>query len=135
MSNRVMQCKQCGRIFQSFGPNICAVCAEELDGSFQKVKNYLFDHPQANVIDICQGTDVAEKVVLYFLKEGRLAIDGSGLLECDRCGEPISKGRFCPKCQVMFEKELDRVAVKPKQEDAFDRHSGLGKMHFNHGKE
>ena len=135
MSSRVMQCKQCSRIFQSYGPNICPVCAEELDKSFQKVKNYLFEHPQANVIDICNGTDVSEKTVLYFLKEGRLAVDGMSFLECDRCGEPISKGRFCSRCQAMFEKELDRVATKPKQEGALDGRSGLGRMHFDYRKE
>jgi predicted amidophosphoribosyltransferase len=132
MSGRVTQCKNCRRIFQSLGSEFCPNCADEMDANFQKVKNYVYDHPQTNVVDISEGTGIAEKTVLYFLKEGRLSMgDEASGLECEMCGKPITGGRFCKVCQNMFASAFKSVSPQQeKQEDADTDKSTLGKMHF-----
>ncbi len=132
MNGKVSQCKNCRRIFQSLGAEFCPNCAEEMDASFQKVKNYIYDHPHANVLDISEGTGIAEKMVLYFLKEGRLSMgDESCGLECEMCAKPISAGRFCKSCQSMFQSAFSKVSPNPaRQESAQQDKNTLGKMHF-----
>jgi flagellar operon protein (TIGR03826 family) len=139
MSTDVRQCRECGRIFNTLGSDTCPACAEELDESFRKVKNYLYDHPTANVVEISKGTEVPEKTVLHFLKEGRLSIDESTCsLECERCGAPISGGRFCKSCQNMFQTAFKSVCPEQrpsaKREGTADtkQRPGLGKMHFDY---
>lgn len=131
MGATVLQCKQCNRLFQSFGAVYCPECTQRLEEKFELVKKYIYDNPHANVVTISQDTEVPVRDILYFLKEGRLSIEkGDGLLLCENCGRSISTGRFCDRCKNMFEKELSAVCVKPEAKK--ERTSeGLGKMHIN----
>jgi flagellar operon protein (TIGR03826 family) len=134
MGTNVKQCRQCGRLFQSFGSNICPVCAEELDRYYLIVKDYLYDHPDANLFDIVRETGVPEKIVLGFLREGRLSVDIEGaMLECEECGAPIASGRFCPKCQGKLEKMLN-ISHKPEETPKPEtrKASPSGRMHVRH---
>jgi flagellar operon protein (TIGR03826 family) len=135
--SKVRQCRQCGRIFNSLGSDTCPACAEKVDECFRKVKNYIYDHPEANVTEISEGAEVPEKMVLHFLKEGRLSVDESvGALECERCGAPISAGRYCKKCQNLFQSAFSSVYTEPKQtkeqEHADTSRAGLVRMHFDY---
>lgn len=139
--SKVRQCRQCGRIFASMGSDTCPACTEQMDENFRKVKNFLYDHPEANVVEISEGTDVPEKVVLHFLKEGRLSVDETTYaLECERCGTPISTGRYCKKCQSMFQSAFRSVCPEQparREERAEAKHEdtsriGLGRMHFDY---
>jgi flagellar operon protein (TIGR03826 family) len=134
MGSKVRQCRQCGKLFQSLGSAICPECAEETDRCFKVVKNYLYDRPDANVFEISNETGVPEKMVLGFLKEGRLSVNASeDLLLCEKCGIPVSAGRFCSKCQSILESALNGACkheqVKP-QETRISRSSG--KMHVDY---
>jgi len=134
MSTNVKQCRQCGRLFQSRGSSMCPVCAEEMDGNFVIVKEYLYDHPDANLSDTARETGVPEKIVLEFLREGRLSVDVAGtMLECEECGAPITNGRFCLKCQGRLEKMLNNACkpeVTPKSETR--KVSSSGRMHVSY---
>jgi protein-arginine kinase activator protein McsA len=123
----------CGRLFQSFGTNMCPVCAEKMDRYFLKVKDYLYEHPDANVFDTSQETGVPEKVVLNFLREGWLSISGMGnMLECEKCGAPIASGRFCLECQNKLEKVLIS-AYKPESNAKVEtQKTSPGRMHVNY---
>ncbi len=136
MSSDVRQCRECRRLFQSLGSNICPECAEELDRCFKVVKSYLYDHPDANVFEISTETGVAEKMVLNFLKEGRLAInEADSILLCERCGIPVSTGRYCRKCQEQLEDALNgALKTDPAKRTEAVRSSAPGRMHVNlHG--
>lgn len=135
MSTRVIQCRQCGRLFQSLGNNICPGCVEELDKSFEMVKNYIYDNPDANVLEISKATGVPEKQVLEFLREGRLFINNpEEVIQCERCGKPLNGGRYCAACQAALENALGSVAPSPSasKDQAEYTGSGYGKMHFNY---
>lgn len=125
MGTNVRQCRECRKLFQSFGSSVCPDCVEETDRRFNTVKDYLYNHPNANVVDIANDTGVAEKIVLNFLREGRLSLniaEGS-MLECEKCRAPISHGRFCAVCQSKLQGLLGG-AIKP---DA-TKSEGFGKM-------
>jgi|AGTN01.2.fsa_nt_gi hypothetical protein len=136
MGSNVKQCSQCRKLFQStFGSGVCPECTEEMDRYFNAVKDYLYNHPNANVIDIAKDTGIAEKTVLNFLREGRLSINGAeGVFECDKCGAPITHGRFCSACQSKLEGILGS-ACRPsaiKSEDK-GKNPSPAKMHISFG--
>lgn len=129
MSSNVKQCRQCGILFQSLGSNICPNCAEELDRQFHTVKNYLYDNPDANVFDITRDTGVPENLILRFLREGLLTVSvADGSLECEECGEAITSGRYCSKCERTLENILiGAIKQEPRKEEK--KASSVGRMH------
>ncbi len=95
MDSQVRQCRQCRKLFQSAHSVFCTECLEETEAAFEKIKNYLYENPAANVVEISQKTGVPEKVILDFLKEGRLTIDeNNGLLLCEQCGRSYRRDVF-----------------------------------------
>ncbi|HHY90970.1 MAG TPA: MerR family transcriptional regulator [Clostridiales bacterium] len=109
--DRIINCKECGRIFQSNGlSKICPTCQRTDEENFKKVKEYIYDNPGATMIDIVQETGVSEEKVLRYLREGRLEISGGEnallFLQCERCGKGIRTGRFCDECSREMEKDL-----------------------------
>ena len=136
MSVIVKQCKTCGRLFESYGTFDCPICLQEMDQSFLLIKKYTYDHPGANIAEISKGTDVPEKIVLRFLREGRLSIESSdGMLVCEKCGKEIVSGRFCNTCRAGLENAL-RSACDATQKQNKHKASAkeLGTMHLEHYK-
>ena len=107
---KVMMCKQCGKLFQSLGSSNCPVCVEEMDKAFKVVKEYLYDHEDATVLNVVKDTGVPEKYVLSFLKEGRLDIENSAeILKCEDCGKAITSGRYCISCRNKLANALENA--------------------------
>jgi uncharacterized protein len=131
MGSRVIECKTCKHLFQSFGSAICPVCVEEMEKNFEIVKEYIYNNPGANIIEITKETGVTEKSVLYYLKEGRLSVEGAeSELVCEKCKKPISSGRFCKDCQITLENTLYKSYVQSKQSIAEEARKALqGRMH------
>lgn len=131
MASKIIQCKECKRIFPSNGDSLCPVCLEKMDNDYTVVREYLYNNPMANVIQIIEETNVTEKTLLYFLKDGRIAVEsGHEDLLCEKCKTPITFGRFCKKCQAELEKDILRVCDIKKSKTASE--SRAGKMHLGH---
>lgn len=133
MSVKVLSCKICGRLFQSYGIGCCPGCADEMDKAFVKIKEYLYEHENATIVDIVEGTGISEKYVLQFLKEGRLSIEGAeDALRCEDCGRPISSGRYCSDCREKLANVLSS-AVEGKKK-SMPPISTKAKMHGKYGR-
>ncbi len=101
-------CKRCGKLFRSVNRVICPECLEKEKQSYQTVEKYLRENPGATVAEIAQNTEVDEKVILKFIKEGRLKeVEVSVNLKCEACGKPIASGRLCPACMSKFSAGLN----------------------------
>lgn len=108
----VKVCRSCKKIFQYIsGPEICHQCREAEEELFQKVKEYLREHPGANTYEINQETGVSAKLVEKFLRQGRLEVapDSALFLGCERCGKKITTGRFCNNCTNEVTNQLNEV--------------------------
>lgn len=96
-------CPHCGKIFSYDGTSkVCNVCRNNEESDFQKVKDYLWDNPNATIEEVHTETEVERELIIKFVREGRLlseGIDFDFMVECERCGLPIPSGRFCNKCQ------------------------------------
>lgn len=102
-------CVRCKKLFTMGTIKMCAECVKEIDQAVLKIREYLDEHPRANIKMIASETDVSERDILYLLREDRVVLVNSGII-CDKCGEPIEKGRFCTKCQNAMKMEFDTTA-------------------------
>ncbi|MFP4662668.1 MAG: flagellar protein [Halanaerobiales bacterium] len=96
-------CPQCGKLFAYDGRNkVCQVCRNNEESDYEKVKEYLWDNPNASIEKVHLETEVERELIIKFIRDGRLVAEGINvemLIECERCGKPIITGRFCPKCK------------------------------------
>ena len=99
----VRNCRKCGKIYNYIGGSpICPVCKQGEEDDFQKVKEYLYENPGANITQVSIELDIGVEKIKRFLKDGRLEItgdDGNMILECENCGKSIKSGRFCETCE------------------------------------
>ncbi len=98
------RCKRCGAIFQKvIDRDLCPSCLEKEEEEFRRVKEFFRQHPRARLEEVSEATGVDKKVILEFLREGRLQVtEGTEpLFElfCERCGKPIASGRLCDECR------------------------------------
>lgn len=104
-------CIRCGRVYAYDGFSICQQCRRDDEEDFRKVKEYLNENPGANVAEVSEATGVDAKKIIQFLKDGRLEVrdENNLLLDCERCGKPIRTGRFCEKCSLEMQRELNQA--------------------------
>ena len=100
-------CAGCDRPFLYTGNNLCPNCLKEEQKQFEKVYHYLRDNPNASIAQLCDDTGVDEKLILKFLRQGRLQLaKASYYLQCEICGRSISTGRICPECANQMKRNL-----------------------------
>jgi flagellar protein len=104
-------CIECGRSFASKdGEKLCKRCLEKkVEDDFKKVRDYLYDHPGADIKEVSEVTGVEEKIILKLLRQDRIEVidEENSILKCKRCGKPIKSGRMCDDCKkIEFAKSL-----------------------------
>ncbi|MCL6547699.1 MAG: hypothetical protein K6T30_02170 [Alicyclobacillus sp.] len=104
----IANCARCGRVFNQVARNICPGCIAEEEKAFQQIRQYLRTHPLANVEEIAEGTGVDLPVVISLLESGRLSLREP--YPCERCGEPITSGRLCPRCTRTLKDSLSAAS-------------------------
>ena len=111
MGSQFKRCKLCGRIFQGRVSEYCEECLRKMDEKFIKVRNYLYEYPNATVMEVVEETGVDEETILRLLEDGRLQMrDVRGMLRCEKCGRPIQGGRLCENCKRSVNSLLERSA-------------------------
>lgn len=113
----VRNCSKCGRLFNYIcGQSICDACKERLEDDFQRVKDYIWENPKANMQDICEVNDVTTNQIRQWIREERLQLtpDSPVQLQCENCGNNILTGRFCQECKNKMARGLDNAFEKPK---------------------
>jgi flagellar operon protein (TIGR03826 family) len=110
----IKNCRRCGKVFQFTGSYLCASCIRQEEEDFQKVKEYLRTHPGSTSLELSENTEVDIRTIERFIRQGLLDSDEYGLvdgeLECEKCGVPIKSGRFCERCLVQLQQELQGAA-------------------------
>lgn len=130
---QLAKCKWCGRPFQSYGLRLCARCVQELDEQYRPVRDYVYDNPHASIEDVVRDTGVDQRVIMYYLRDGRLEMVNAGdMLRCEHCGATINSGRLCTDCASKVEERIskpmqDRINQRREREAAKEDMSG--RMH------
>lgn len=110
----IRNCSRCGKVYRYDGFKICPNCRREDEADFEKVKEYIDEHPGANIKEVSDATEIDSRKIIEFLRAGRLEImdENNLILSCERCGKPIKTGRFCDKCAFEIQKELKGAITK-----------------------
>jgi flagellar operon protein (TIGR03826 family) len=112
-------CPECGKIFAFTGINMCHQCIKEDEKEFSKVKEYLYDNPHVGIFELAEATGVDEAKIVRWVREGRIEGKFPGIVvSCERCGKPISEGRFCSPCSNELARGFSNAIQKsegPKQ--------------------
>ena len=108
-------CPQCGKLFKYINRNLCPGCIAEEEKMFEIVREYVRDHPNANVIEVSTATEVPQRIIMHFLRDGRLITSSDSLvMECQSCGISISSGQYCDSCAQRMAKEFQgRLKQEP----------------------
>ena len=66
----VINCKKCNRLFQYIaGRMICPICQEEEEKEFKLLKEYLYEHPRATMIEVSEATGISLFKLLSIILE------------------------------------------------------------------
>ncbi len=132
-------CKRCGKMFNYVtGPVVCPACNEKSEEDFQKVKQYIEEHPGTSVAVTAEECEVEVAQIRQWLKDERLTFtsaEGSDLT-CEKCGTPILSGRFCDKCKAEVTRGFTDAIKKPDAPKPVKKDEPTGnKMRFLGGRQ
>ena len=117
MNPQFKRCKICGKIFQGRMSEYCEECLRSMDEKFVRVRDYLYEKPNATVMEVVEETGVDEETITLLLQDGRLQMrDTRGMLRCEKCGRPIQGGRLCENCRRSMSSLLERGAQSAERE-------------------
>jgi ribosomal protein L37E len=91
-------CRRCGKLFVYMGNPLCRQCIDQDEELFIKVREYIEKNPKCTTMEVANALDITVEKILQFLREGKLELGKENtnmLLDCERCGRPISTGRYC----------------------------------------
>ncbi len=112
--NRPTYCEECGgvMVFKGVGEYKCEKCGALAYDDYGKARNYIEQHSGVTSAQVSQATGVSQKSIREMLKESRLEIapNSNFFLQCEICGTAIRMGRYCPKCETAYHRNLEEKA-------------------------
>lgn len=120
-------CKLCGRpISISYEPDYCPSCVEE--AQFKEIREYIREHDVTEHM-LAEVFNIPLKKVHKWIAEGRIEYvegsDGKSIKSvfCQRCGDSISFGTFCPACARIMNGDKTRkyISMSPKESGESNR--------------
>lgn len=125
-------CPECGKLFLYTSKNLCPDCMKKEEEIFDRVRDYLYKNPNSPLEKVAEETEVDEKKILEFLKEGRLILKSGNpyILSCEICGAAILTGRYCENCARNLKKKLESAfqPVKSTREKTLSGRLHLSKI-------
>ncbi|WP_257350262.1 TIGR03826 family flagellar region protein [Pseudalkalibacillus decolorationis] len=103
-------CPQCNRIFVKNYHVVCDTCYKEEEEMFDKVYKFIRKkaNREASLWEVYEATGVPEKVIIRFVKEGRIRANQLPNISypCESCGLNINDGRICNSCKKRMNSDL-----------------------------
>lgn len=137
LAENMRACKKCGRFFKyvNIGYGLCPDCTKIDNAQFEKVKAYMYEHGQANAIEISEATGISERQIMQYLRDGRVEIPSNSpiFIKCEMCHTDIRYGRFCPECALKLQKtsqDMKRFTVDMYEVGETPKKNKSGKMHI-----
>ncbi|WLD92978.1 TIGR03826 family flagellar region protein [Alkalihalobacillus sp. AL-G] len=116
---QLANCPQCNRIFIQSLRVVCDSCYKEEEKMFEKVYKFIRvrANREASLWEVHDATGVPEKVIIRFVKEGRIRAHQLPNITypCERCDAGIQNGIICDNCRSNMNSDLrsfDEIAQK-----------------------
>lgn len=126
-------CMRCGMMFQYMGSGhvICPHCREADKRDFDRVRDYVYEHKRATIMEVADALNIRPEIIENFLRAGRLEIpnDSAVFIHCERCRKEIRSGRFCADCASQLTLEMKK-ALDFDDSQIGEEPDKKGKMHF-----
>ena len=105
----IVNCPRCGKLFTKFADPLCDDCKKAEEELFKTVRDYVETHRECTVPEVTRETGATVKKIMKYLREGRLEVSSGmkDVLKCEKCGVPITSGRFCNSCVIDINQEVD----------------------------
>ena len=104
-------CLRCKKVFNYKHSPICPSCEQEDEKTFEAVRVFVKENPEASLAVVAESTEVSVKKITRWIKEGRLEISRGmhGELVCMNCAKPIAKGKYCDACVIELNHQVDNL--------------------------
>jgi hypothetical protein len=100
-------------MFMRINSPICPECVKAEDISFQKLKEYLDEHPENSIAMVSRETGVPMKRILKYIQDGRIELSvgmaEDNPLTCTRCGCSIRIGTMCEECLTSYNQAVQGI--------------------------
>lgn len=116
-------CPKCKKVFAYTRSPLCSTCEREEEQLFEKVRDYIKENPICTLSEVASATKASSKKIMKYIKEGKIEISQGmhGEVQCEQCGKPIAKGKYCDKCVININQTVD---------DMFTPKAKTAKMHI-----
>lgn len=105
-------CVRCKKVFDKTTTPICGACLQKEEENYELVYQYLKENPNKSVTEISAATEVSEKLILKFFRDGRFVDVVSSdykVLRCEKCGVDIESGIYCASCKMTMGKDINKA--------------------------
>ncbi len=107
---QLKNCPVCGKLFTCISRNLCPECIAREEETLGNIQSYIDEHKNATIPEISEGTGIPVERIVSLLQNGRLVTTRANqLLTCERCGAPISYGRFCAGCSTALKSSFQKA--------------------------
>ena len=112
-SDRLANCTICGKLFLKDHTDYCLNCYKEMEREFKLIADFLKveENRLASIEEISAFTDVAEKRIADFIRDGRIYVEDYPNLGygCAHCGTLIKRQMLCTSCFEEFTSEVNKT--------------------------
>lgn len=108
-------CPECGSVFTFIRTNLCPACQKKDEEDFRKVRSFIMRNANASILKISEGTEVSEKKIMRYIREGRIRIAQNNeriIIQCEVCGKRIPSGQLCEACSEKLSSGLRRSIME-----------------------
>ena len=101
-------CPQCGNLYVINRLRLCPNCLQEYERNYEKCVEYLRNNKMASISELSEATEVPEKQILRFIRDGRISISSAPNLAypCEVCGTPVQGGKICERCRQRLSRDI-----------------------------
>ena len=127
----VRNCRKCGKMFNYIGKPMCPNCMQELEETFEQVRQYVQDNPTANITQVADENNVSVNQIRTWIKQERLSFSDASLvgMACEKCGALIKTGRFCDDCKQKMGNAFEST-IKAPDVEIIKKKKEAARMHF-----
>lgn len=110
---KLKNCPFCQKVYVDYGEGCCAACKEKQESERDLVRDFLNEHPGADMMTIAKATGLSAKVLKRMCKEGFLGERRAVFPHpCRGCGKYIDEGLYCKACIASFARKRSELASR-----------------------
>ncbi|HPU63825.1 MAG TPA: flagellar protein, partial [Mobilitalea sp.] len=97
-----------------------------------EVKQYVYDHPKAEMHEVSEACNVSIGQIKQWIREERLAFSDDSVIgiDCEGCGVTIKTGRFCKACKDKLARGFQELYPKQEEKKKIKDFKDQPKMRF-----